>query len=72
MVKDKGRIINSIKEHRLAAKMTQADLAEAVGATRQTVNAIEAGKYAPTMELAFKITIALGQRFDDVFQYRES
>ena len=71
MVKNKGRVVNNIKQHRLAAEMTQSQLAEAVGATRQTINAIEAGKYAPTMELAFKIVLALCANFEDIFQYKE-
>nr|WP_281395477.1 helix-turn-helix transcriptional regulator [Nonomuraea endophytica] len=51
--------------------MTQADLAERVGVTRQTVIAIEQGRYSPSLEMAFKIARALGVRLDDVFQYPE-
>lgn len=51
--------------------MTQAELAEACGVTRQTIIALEAGKYSPSLELAFKLAIALGRRLDEVFQYSE-
>jgi putative transcriptional regulator len=49
--------------------MTQADLGERVGATRQTIIAIEAEKYAPSLELAFKLARAFERRVDDVFQF---
>ncbi len=49
--------------------MTQIDLAAAAGATRQTVIAIEAGKYAPSLELAFRIARALDVPFEDVFSF---
>jgi len=49
--------------------MTQAELAEKVGVTRQTLNAIEAAKYSPTLELAFKIAKVFGVPLDAVFQY---
>jgi putative transcriptional regulator len=51
--------------------MTQAELAEACGVTRQTIIALEAGKYSPSLELAFKLAHALGRTLDDVFQYIE-
>lgn len=65
----KGRVHNRIKELRLASEMTQADLAERVGATRQTMVAIEAGKYAPSLELAFRIAREFGTDFEDVFSF---
>jgi putative transcriptional regulator len=49
--------------------MTQQQLAERVGVTRQTVNAIEAGKYSPSLEVAFRIARALGKPLEEVFQY---
>ncbi len=49
--------------------MTQADLAEEVGLTRQTIIAIEQGRYSPSLEAAFKIAQALNTGLDDVFQY---
>lgn len=71
MVKNKGQVVNRIRELRQKAGLTQADVAEATGASRQTINAIEAGKYAPSMELAFKIVRALNAEFSDVFRWRE-
>ncbi len=50
-------------------EMTQQQLAERVGVTRQTVIAIEQGKYAPSLEVAFKIADAFGVPLDRVFQY---
>lgn len=52
-----------------AGEMTQAQLAAKVGVTRQTLNAIEAAKYSPTLELAFKIAAVFEVPLDDVFQY---
>ena len=51
-------------------EMTQAELASRVGLTRQTVAAIEQGKYSPTLEAAFRIADALGQPLDAVFQWQ--
>jgi putative transcriptional regulator len=65
-------VVNRIREWRLArAPMTQVELAEACGVTRQTIIALEAGKYSPSLELAFKLANALGRTLDDVFQYAE-
>jgi putative transcriptional regulator len=50
-------------------EMTQEQLAEKVGVTRQTIIAIEGGKYAPSLELAFKIALAFGQPIGEVFSY---
>lgn len=52
-----------------AGGMTQGQLAEAVGVTRQTINAIEQGKYSPSLEVAFLIARALGVPIDEVFAY---
>lgn len=46
---------NDLRERREAADMSQADLAEAVGVTRQTINSIERGRYDPSLELAFRL-----------------
>jgi putative transcriptional regulator len=48
---------------------TQQELADAVGVTRQTINAIELGKYSPSLEIAFRIAEALGVPLEQVFQY---
>ena len=64
------RVTNSIRALRFAREeMTQADLAERIGVTRQTVIAIEQGKYSPSLEVAFQIAHVLGVPLDDVFQY---
>ncbi|GAK34050.1 MULTISPECIES: helix-turn-helix transcriptional regulator [Iodidimonas] len=68
----KGRVRNAIRALRLAEGMTQQELAAAVGATRQTVIAIEAGKYAPSLELAFRIARTFNQPFEAVFQFDPS
>ena len=49
--------------------MTQEALAQACGVTRQTIIALEAGRYAPSLELGFRIADALGVRIEDVFQW---
>ncbi|WP_235499585.1 helix-turn-helix transcriptional regulator [Frateuria sp. Soil773] len=51
-------------------EMTQQALADACGITRQTVIALEAGRYAPSLELAFRIAHAFGVGVDDVFQWK--
>ena len=64
------RITNAIRRLRFDAdEMTQKDLAEAVGVTRQTIMAIEAGKYSPSLELAFLIARAFGKPLDAVFTF---
>ena len=63
-------ISNSIRRLRFERnEMTQQDLAERVGVTRQTINAIELGKYSPSLEVAFRIAVAFGVRLEDVFTY---
>lgn len=63
-------VTNRIREWRLTrAPMTQQDLADACGVTRQTIIALEAGKYSPSLELAFKLAYALRRTIDEVFQY---
>jgi len=65
-------VTNRIREWRLTrAPMTQAELADACGVTRQTIIALEAGKYSPSLELAFKLANSLGRTLDEVFQYVE-
>lgn len=62
------RLSNRIRALRFhAGEMTQADLGAKVGLTRQTIAAIEAGKYSPTLETAFRIADAFGVRLDEVF-----
>ena len=51
-------------------EMTQQDLAERIGVTRQTVNAIELGKYSPSLEVAFRIARVFSMPLEEVFQYQ--
>lgn len=65
-----GRIRNNIRKLRFnSSEMTQQELAEKVGVTRQTVIAIEQDKYAPSLEVAFRIAYAFGVPLEEVFQY---
>jgi putative transcriptional regulator len=52
-------------------EMTQQALADRIGVTRQTVNAIELGKYSPSLEVAFRIARVFGVPLDEVFQFQE-
>ncbi len=64
----KTTIANHIKRVRLArTDLSQAALAEKVSATRQTIIAVEAQKYAPSLELAFRISYVLGEPLDELF-----
>ena len=65
---------NNIKVYRAMHDFTQESLAERVGVTRQTIHAIEKGKYDPSLELAFKLARLFGARIEDIFIYddRES
>jgi putative transcriptional regulator len=66
------RVTNNIRALRFAHnEMTQAELAERIGVTRQTLIAIEQGRYSPTLEMAFKIARVFKTPLDDVFQYPE-
>ncbi len=72
MGKRKVRLTNRVREHRTSAGgMTQQELADLVGVTRQTVNAIESNKYSPSLEVAFLIARTLNARIDDVFGVEE-
>ena len=63
-------IRNRIRELRAATgEMTQQALADRIGVTRQTVNAIELGKYSPSLEGAFRIAAVFDVPLDDVFQF---
>ena len=64
------RVTNTIRALRFAhEEMTQAALADRLGVTRQTVIAIEAGRYSPSLEMAFQIAQVFGVGLDEVFQY---
>lgn len=69
-MKKTSSITNSIRRLRFDHdEMTQQALAERVGVTRQTVIAIERGRYSPSLEVAFRIAIVFGMPLEDVFQY---
>jgi len=64
------QVTNAIRRLRFeAGEMTQAELAERIGVTRQTLIAIEQGRYSPSLETAFRIARALGAALDEVFQF---
>lgn len=64
------RVINNIRKLRFYHnEMTQEELAEKAGVTRQTIIAIEGGKYAPSLELAFRIALAFDVPLTEVFSY---
>ena len=66
-------VTNSIRSLRFAnGEMTQADLADRVGVTRQTIIAIEQGKYSPSLEAAFQIARVFGVPLEEVFQFDDT
>jgi putative transcriptional regulator len=66
------RIANRIRRLRFDhGEMTQEELARRAGCTRQTIIALEQGKYVPSIELAFKISRIFGVNLEEVFQYEE-
>ena len=72
MVRTKAatRVTNDIRRLRFAnGEMTQAELADHIGVTRQTIIAIEQGRYSPSLEMAFEIAGVFGVPLDAVFQY---
>ena len=69
----KTAVTNTIRKLRFEhSEMTQQQLAERIGVTRQTVNAIELGKYSPSLEVAFRIAAVFNVPLEQVFQYRQS
>jgi len=67
----RGRVTNHVRRLREAAGLTQADLGTKVGVTRQTIIAIEAEKYAPSLELAFRLARSFGRPFEKVFGFSD-
>jgi len=66
-----GSIKNHIRRLRFeAGEITQEHLAQRAGATRQTIISLEAGKYTPSLELAFRISRALNAKVEDVFEWQ--
>lgn len=71
-VRDKDHtIVNSVRQARTAAGLTQDELAARVHATRQTIIAIEKGNYVPSVLLALKITKVLNKTVEDIFRYEK-
>jgi putative transcriptional regulator len=73
MGKRGGVLTNDLRALRFQhGELTQQELADRVGVTRQTVNAIEANKYSPSLEVAFRIARVFGVPLERVFQYTEA
>jgi putative transcriptional regulator len=66
-----GDMKNTVKVERAKKDMTQQDLADSVGVSRQTINSIEAGKYVPSTVLALKISKVFEVRLDEIFELEE-
>jgi putative transcriptional regulator len=65
-----GKVRNTIRKLRFeAGEMTQQQLADQVGVTRQTIVAIEGAQYAPSLELAFRISAAFNKPLEEIFRY---
>lgn len=65
-----GTISNQVRTLRfLQGEMSQAELGQRIGLTRQTIAAIEAGKYSPSLEAAFRIAEVFGKPLEEVFQW---
>jgi putative transcriptional regulator len=62
---------NDLRERRQARDLSQADLAEEVGVTRQTINSIERGRYDPSLELAFELASYFECRIEHIFDPEE-
>ncbi len=66
----RGRITNQVRTLRfLHGEMSQGELGQRIGVTRQTIAAIEAGKYSPSLEAAFRIAEVFGKNLEEVFQW---
>ena len=69
MSREDGKVRNRIRDLRIERGWSQQDLADAVGASRQTINAIEQEKYSPSLELAFRLARVFGEDLEEVFRY---
>lgn len=68
-MEDKLVLKNRLKEARVAAGLSQGQLAEMVGVSRNTISSIETGQFSPTAKLALVICIALDKKFEDLFYF---
>lgn len=66
----KGKVINHIKEHRIRLELTQEELANAVGVSRQTIISIERGRYTPSLPLALRFAGFFDRPTDELFERR--
>lgn len=66
------RLKNRLKEYRQRASLTQTQLAERVGSSKNTISSIETGQFCPTAYLALLLCIALECKFEDLFYFEES
>jgi len=64
-------VVNRVRELRTAAGLRQEDLAEQVAVSRQTIISIENGRYNPSLELAWRLSRALGTSIEDLFRFEE-
>ncbi|MBR4264721.1 MAG: helix-turn-helix transcriptional regulator [Bacteroidales bacterium] len=71
-MKNINKMENTIRVERAIKRMTQADLAERIGTTRQTIHNIEAGKFTPSVDLALKIARYFGKQVEDIFKLEEN
>lgn len=65
------KLKNNLKEYRKRSKMTQTQLAEIVGSTKNTISSIETGQFCPTAYLAYLLCIALECKFEELFYFEE-
>ena len=68
---DKLILKNRLKEARVQSSMSQTQLAELVGVSRNTISSIETGQFSPTAKLALILSIALDKKFEDLFYFQE-
>ena len=64
-------LLNRLRECRTEKNISQGDLAEMVGVSRNTISSIEKGQYSPSAKLAYALCIVLGKKFDDVFFFED-
>ena len=65
------KLKNKLKEYRQKAKLTQSQLAEQVGSSKNTISSIETGQFCPTAYLAYLLCLALDCKFEDLFYFEE-
>lgn len=71
-IRDKEHtVVNTVRDARTAAKITQDELAEKVQATRQTIISIEKGNYVPSVLLALRLAAVLNKKVEEIFQYEK-